>query len=125
MTQSPNLDIDVSDWIVVSISFRSNDPNEESSVRRFFERETAETLKNKAFLSTRQFSQVQIHTYFAPRDEGIGAKFIFPRTIDGTPVATAASDHITFELLDVPAARPRLRARFSIEDMVVDGKLVI
>ncbi len=112
------------DWVVVTVSFRSNDPNEESSVRRFFERETAETLKNKAFLSTRQFSQVQIHTYFPPRDEGIGAKFIFPREIGGAPIVTEASSFITFELLDVPAARPRLRARFSVQDMVMDGKLV-
>jgi len=74
------------EWIVVAISFRSNDPNQESNVRRFFERENAETLKRKAFLSTRQFSQIPIHTYFPPRDEGIGAKFVFPRSIDGAPI---------------------------------------
>ncbi len=38
--QLPNLDLDVSRWIVVSVGFRSNDPNEESSVRRFFQSET-------------------------------------------------------------------------------------
>ena len=111
-------------WVVVAVSFRSNDPNQESDVRRFFESETAETLKSKAFLSTRQFSQIPIHTYFPPRDEGIGAKFIFPRSVDGTPVVTDSGKFITFELLDVPAASPRLRARFSMKDMVVDGKLL-
>ena len=113
------------DWIVVAVSFRSNDPNEESSVRRFFEKETPETLKNKAFLSTEQFSQVRMHTYFPPRDEGIGAKFVFPRESDGAPIVSETSESITFELLDVPAASPRLRARFRVKDMLVNGKLVL
>jgi hypothetical protein len=113
------------DWIVVAVSFRSNDPNEESSVRRFFERETAETLKNRAFLSTKQFSQVHIQTYFPPRDEGIGAKFVFPRELDGSPVVSETTETVTFELLDVPAASSRLRARFRVKDMLVNGKLIL
>ena len=65
-----------------------------------------------------------IHTYFAPRDEGMGAKFVFPRRVEGTPLVSPASKFITFELLDVPAASPRLRARFSVKDMVVNGRVV-
>ena len=112
------------EWIVVAVSFRSNDPNEESDVRRFFERQNPETLRNKAFLSTEEFSQVPIHTYFPPRDEGMGAKFIFPRRVEGTPLVSPASRFIAFELLDVPAASPRLRARFSVKDMVVNGRVI-
>jgi hypothetical protein len=112
------------DWIVVSVSFRSNDPKEESDVRRFFERQTPETLKNKAFLSTEQFSQVKIHTYFTPRDEGIGAKFVFPRQVGGASIVSPKSKSIAFELLDVPAASPRLRARFAVKEMVINGQMV-
>jgi len=112
------------DWIVVSVSFRSNAPKEESNVRRFFEKGTTETLKNKAFLSTEQFSQVPIQAYFSPRDEGIGAKFVFPRQMDGGPILTARSKSIAFELLDVPAASPRLRVRFAVKDMIVNGQLL-
>ena len=112
------------DWIVVSVGFRSNDPKEESNVRRFFEKQTPETLKNKAFLSTEQFSQVRIHGYFTPRDEGIGAKFVFPRRFEGNELVSAASKSVTFELLDVPTASPRLRARFAVKDMIANGQLV-
>jgi hypothetical protein len=112
------------DWIVVAVSFRSNDPNEEINVRRFFQKGTTETAKNKAFLSTEQVSQVTIQTYFAPRDEGIGAKFVFPRFVNGSPILTTRSKTIAFELLGVPAATPRLRARFSTKDMVVNGQLI-
>jgi hypothetical protein len=31
---------------------------------------------------------------------------------------------MAFELLDVPAANPRLRARFPVRQMVVDGRLL-
>jgi len=111
------------DWIVVSVGFRSNDPNEESRVRRFFQKETAETIRNKAFLSTDRLSQVRIRTYFPPREEGIGAKFVFPRQIDGVPIVSATCKTVAFELLEVPAASPRLRARFAVKDMLVNGRV--
>jgi hypothetical protein len=121
----PGLQLDVERWIVVAVGFRSNDPNEESTVRRFFQKETAETLKNKAFLSTDQFSQVPLLAYFPPREEGVGAKFVFPRTMDGAPIVTKSAQKIAFELLEVPGASPRLRASFAIKEMLVDGVLII
>jgi len=113
------------DWIVVAVSFRSNDPNTESQVRRFFERETAETIKNKAFLSSEQYSQVPIRAYFPPRDEGIGAKFVFPREINGSPVVSAKTKTVAFELLAVPGANPKLRAKFAVKDMIVGGRVIL
>ncbi len=120
----PGLDLDVDRWIVVAVSFRSNDPNEESTARRFFQKETAETLKHKAFLSTEAFPQIPVAAYFPPREDAVGAKFIFPRMIDGVPVLSKAAKKIAFELLDVPGATPRLRAVFTAKDMVVNGELV-
>jgi hypothetical protein len=121
----PGLELDVGSWIVVTIGFRSNDPNEESSARRFFQKETAETLRNKAFLSTDRFSQVPVSAYFPPREETIGAKFIFPRSIDGVPVVSKTDRKISFELLEVPGASPRLRSTFGIKEMLVNGELIL
>jgi hypothetical protein len=121
----PGLQLDVDRWIVVAVSFRSNDPNEESTARRFFQRETAETLKNKAFLSTERLPQIPIAAYFAPREEGVGAKFVFPRNINGVPVVSKTTRKIAFELLEVPGAKPRLRASFAIKDMWINGELII
>jgi len=118
------LQLDVDRWIVVAVSFRSNDPNEESAARRFFQKETAETLKRKAFLATEDFPQIPVAAYFPPREEGVGAKFVFPRTINGAPVVSRTGKKIVFELLDVPGAEPKLRASFTIRDMLVDGNLI-
>ena len=119
----PGLRLDVERWIVVAVGFRSNDPNEESTVRRFFQKETAETLKNKAFLSSDQFPQVALAAYFPPREEGVGAKFIFPRAINGVPIVSKGQK-VVFELLEVPGANPSLRASFSTKEMIVNGELL-
>ena len=122
--QSPNLDLDVSRWIVVSVSFRSNDPNEESAVRRFFQSETVETLKNKVFLSTPSCPQLELSAYFPQREESVGAKFVFRREVDGIPLVSRDCPNITLELLDVPGADSRLRATFKVESMIVGDTLV-
>jgi hypothetical protein len=122
--QLSTLDLDVSRWIVVSVSFRSNDPNEESTVRRFFQSETAETLKTKAYLSTPSCPQVGLSAYFPQREESVGAKFVFRRELDGVPVLTKDCPSVTLELLNITAAITRLRATFEVEPMIVGGQLV-
>jgi len=122
--QLPNLDLDVSRWIVVSVSFRSNDPNEESSVRRFFQSETVKTLKTKAFLSTPSCPQVELGAYFPQREESVGAKFVFPREVNGVPVLTKDCPSITLELLDIPGTNARLRATFAVNPMIIDDQLI-
>ena len=119
-----NLDMDVRQWIVVSVSFRSNDPNEESSVRRFFQSETVKTLKNKVYLSTAACPQLELSAYFPPREESVGAKFVFPREVNGAPVVTKDCETITLEMLGFTGANSRLRATFSIKPMAVGGELV-
>jgi hypothetical protein len=122
--QLSNLDLDVSKWIVVSVSFRSNDPNEESTVRRFFQSETVQTLKTKAFLSTPSCPQVELSAYFPQREESVGAKFVFRREVNGAPLLTKECPNITVELLDITTAITRLRATFAVEPMVIGDQLV-
>jgi len=123
--QASNLEMDVSRWIVVSVSFRSNDPNEESSLRRFFQSETVQTLKNKAFLSTAACPQLELSAYFPPREESVGAKFVFRREVNGAPVVTKDCESITLELLELAGANSRLRAIFAVKPMIVGGELVL
>jgi len=122
--QSANLEMNVSRWIVVSVSFRSNDPNEESSMRRFFQSETVQTLKTKAFLSTQSFPQLELSAYFPPREESVGAKFVFPREVNGVSVVTKDCENVTLELLEIAGANSRLRAIFDVKSMIVNGELI-
>jgi len=121
----PILEMNAQKWVVVCVSFRSNDPNVESRVRRFFMSQTVDTLRDKAFLSTDRFSQVQIAAYFQPREESVGAKFVFPREIENTPLVSEKDRSVAFELLGVPAASPSLRAEFGVKPMVVEGRVIL
>ena len=62
--------------------------------------------------------------YFPPREESVGAKFVFSRTVNGVPVVSRASQTIAFELMEVPGASPSLRASFMIKDMTLNGEVV-
>jgi len=144
----PLLGLDTDEWVVIALGFRSNDPEQESQIRRYFQSQTTATLRDKVFLSTDQYSQVRIHAYFPPVEESVGAKFVFPRTIGGADLVSAGKGRISFELLDLPvrsagggqrgrrggdsaeadgstAGGTMLRATFSLEDMIRNGKLIL
>ncbi len=118
------LDADMSNWLVLTVTFRSNNIQLEKEVRRFFDKESAESLLDAAFLSTREFSQIRLAAYYPPQGDGVGAKFVFPRLIDGRPIVTRESPQILFEL-NVPGADPRLAVTFSVPEMLQNGELVL
>jgi len=115
------LKMDVSNWIVVAVSFRSNDPSLELQITQFLQGQTTETMKGRAFLSTPRFQQVKLSAYFAPQDDVVGAKFVFPRRIQGVPVVVPEDQVVSFEL-DVPSFEQDLRANFFITQMMVKGE---
>lgn len=118
------LNLDVEKWIVVAVAFRSNNPREQARVERFFEGETMETMKTRAFLSTEQFPRVEMIAFFPPKEPTVGAKFVFPRFVGGTPIVKSDDKEIVFEF-DTPGTGRELRARFAIADMIVNGELEI
>lgn len=120
----PGLELDFSDWIVVAVSFRSNHPDYERRVSRYLATATAESLKNRVFLSTESHPRVHLAAYYAPKGDGIGAKFVFPRFLDDVPVVTQDDGRLVFEF-DAPVADPELAVDFSISEMIVDGELIL
>lgn len=117
---SPGLEMDVSRWIILTVSFRSSDRNEELRVKQFFETQTTETIRNRVFLSTSRWGQVQVSAYYPPQEDELGAKFIFPRELEGAPVISSQENSFAFELA-LPGFDPELRTTFTISEMLVDG----
>jgi hypothetical protein len=118
------LELDVSQWIIVAVTFRSNNLDQQSRVERFFRSQTAETVRTRVFLSTDRFPKLHPLAYYPPKEESVGAKFVFPRNVDSIPVITADDEMVVFEL-DVIDMAHDLRAIFSVQEMIVDGVLVI
>lgn len=118
-----SLEMDMSGWIVVAIAFRSNNPDEELRFRQHFQTQTLETLRNTTFLTTRHFSQLRPVAYYPPLEEGVGAKFVFERAVEGRPVIERDDKSVTFEM-KAPVGTSTLRSTFAATDMRVDGQWI-
>lgn len=123
-TLEPGLYTDFTRWIVLTLGFRSNDPNVEMQVKQFLNVQTTETMKSRAYLSTTHFPQLELAAYFPPREDAIGAKFVFPRKIVGIPVVFSEDETLIFEL-GIPGFQPDLRVRFDVAGMLIRDEPVL
>ncbi len=83
---------------------------------------TTGTLKNKAFLERQDGKRLFLSQYIAPIQDNLGAKFIFPRMVDGEqPFINSASGTIRFyaEFND----SFKLNMRYKVADMMYNQKL--
>lgn len=85
------------------------------------DRQTTAQLKNETYLSIKGGKRVFLLEYQAPRKDGFGARFVFPRTVDGQPFITSESDEVLFH--SSLNAGPDLNMRFKIKDMIFAGTL--
>jgi hypothetical protein len=118
------LDPELGQWIVLTVNFRSNDPDTERNVKQFFQSQSFETIKNRVHLSTVRFPQLEISAYYPPQGDSIGAKFVFPRQVDSVPVLNDGDKTVTFQL-DPGGMDADLVVDFSLAPMKIDGELVL
>ncbi len=115
------LELDVRDWIVLAVTFRCNEPREEARIERFFANESTETARNRAYLSTTTRPRVLVEAYFPPRDLVVGARFVFPRRLNGAPLVGENDRELVFEL-DTPSSATDLRAVFRLDELEWEGQ---
>jgi len=60
------------------------------------DRQTTAQLKSGTYLSVSGGQRVFLQEYQAPRKDGLGARFIFPKMEDGKPFVTFESGEILF-----------------------------
>ncbi len=106
------------DYLVLVVTFRSNDPELEREVLNILEAQTTGILRTKAYLSTRRFPQVEIEAYFPPLEEAVGAKFVFPKRVDGQAIFEADEESFVFEV-DFPEDAPDLWVTFPVTEAVL------
>ena len=115
------LKADVSQEIVLAVSFQSNMPYTERDLARFFDSATAATLNQSAYLYGPR-GRIDLLKYVAANGEATGARFIFPRLVNGQPVLQPGDKEMRFELY-VPPLGQVLRVAFSARKMIFQGKL--
>ena len=112
---------DFPDYIIVSVDADAKQSKSEiGEFKTLLDVRTTADLKNNTFLSAKG-QRVYVAEYQPPKKDGLGAKFIFPRKVDGNPVILPDSDDILFS--SDFSDKYKLRMRYKLKDMMFDGKL--
>lgn len=115
------IDRDFSDYIVVVVNCDSEDQRAAGGIQQAFSRLTMEMLKDKVYLERKDGKKLPLMDYKIPSGDGMGAKFIFSRTLEGQSFLTPESANVRFfmEFND----KLKINMRFKVSDMMYDGKL--
>jgi len=74
------VDRDFSPYIVIAVSVEANVPDSQVPSCQAINSANTGTLKNSAYLERQDGRRLFLISYLPPIQDGLGAKFIFPRT---------------------------------------------
>lgn len=137
------------DYIIVTITCDSDKAsNMLQQALKLMTSLTTVDLKNNTYLLAKDGQRVFIQEYQPPRNDGFGARFVFPRMVDGKPLVTPESGELLFhsdfggnsrlnstipntslpnrdasQIRDATSFGFTINTRFKIKDMMFDGKL--
>lgn len=115
------VDRDFGDYIVVTITADGSDQKRKLAVGQVLGNADANALKEVTYLERKDGKRVQLLDYRAPVEDGLGAKLVFPRTVDGQPFIDANSGEVRFSM-DL-GKLAKINRRFKVADMMFEGKL--
>ena len=114
------VDRDFGEFIVVAVTWESADQRFSGQAMQLFNSANTGLVKNKTFLEVKGGQRNFLSQYIAPQTDGLGAKFIFPRTVDEKPFVPADGElRFWSEFSD----RIKLNMRFKLSEMTYEGKL--
>lgn len=88
---------DFPDYIVITALCDSDQPNAHlQEANALLNNRTTADLKNNTFLEVKGGRRVFLHEYQPPRNDGLGARFVFPRLVDNEPFLTPQSGEVRF-----------------------------
>ena len=88
---------DFPDYIIVTVSVESDKPsNMMQQANAVLYKLTTNELKNETYLVIRDGKRLSLKEYQRPRNDGLGARFIFERLPGGKPFISERSEEILF-----------------------------
>jgi hypothetical protein len=112
---------DYSESIVIAVTFDSTDRRYLAEREKAFNLGTTEQLKNTVYLELKDGKRIPLAEYAPPSQDGTGAKFVFPRSIDDKPFVPDEKEIIRF-VANFPNG-VSFGYRFKVAEMMYDGKL--
>lgn len=114
------VDRDFSDYIVVTVSVEVGDEKMVGGVTRAFSAATTEALQQNVYLERKDGKKLFLMEYRPPTGDGMGAKFVFKRSVDGQPFLTDNDSVRFFAQLN---EKMKVNAKYKLSDMLFDGRL--
>lgn len=108
-------------YIVIAVDFDSTDRRMSGPAMQAFSSASPGQLKTTTYLEIKDGKRIFLDQYMQPSNDGMGAKFVFPRMVDGKPFVTAESGYVRFYSELTPTLK--LNMRFKIADMMYNDKL--
>jgi hypothetical protein len=115
------VDRDFGDYVVVAVTPEAADPKLVAPTMQLLTNATSDVLKEKVYLERKDGKKLMLADYRPPGPDGMGAKFVFMRTLEGQPFLTAESDNVRFfaQLTE----KVKVNLRYKVSEMMYDGKL--
>ena len=111
------IDLDFGDFIVVTLKLEGTDQSKLKPALKLLSGDP-KVFKDTAYLERKDGKRVALVDYRAP--DQMGAKFIFPRTVEGKPFLDATSGEVR---VYVELGKTKLSRRFKVADMMYADKL--
>jgi hypothetical protein len=111
---------DFAEYIVVSVGVEVADEKMSMPLMRAFTTATTDVLKENVYLERKDGKKLFLMEYRAPTQDGMGAKFVFQRLVDGQPFLSQ-SDSVRF--IAQFNEKMKLNTKYNLSEMLYDGKL--
>lgn len=115
------VDRNFGDYIVVTLTMDGTDKKRLAPAVQEINGADPEALKLTTYLERKDGKRLPLMDYRAPAQDGLGAKFVFARSLDGKPFIDANSGEVRFvaEL----GKTVKVNRRFKVAEMMYEGKL--
>lgn len=116
----PFIDYDFSNFIVVTINMDGDDRRGMGAIMQQLGGADAAGFKPVTYLERKDGKRLELMEYRAATTDGLGAKFVFARSLNGAPFLDANSGEVRFV---TELGKLKINRRFKVADMMYDGKL--
>lgn len=114
------VDRDFSEYIVVSVGVEVGDQKMAGPILKAFTGASTDTLQKAVYLERKDGKKLFLMDYRPPVEDGMGAKFIFKRVVDGQPFL---SENDSVRFIAQMNEKVKLDTRYKLSNMLYDGKL--
>jgi hypothetical protein len=109
------------DSIIIAITTENPDANMLGKAMQIVRNATTTTIKNSTYLERSDGKRVFLEEYVSPGSDGFGARFIFPRMLDGKPFLSTEFTIVRF--VSELGSSIKFHMTYKVKDMMLDGKL--